>query len=500
MSQQRGLFRTDAIRCSPLAIASLAVAALVASCHRDSADSSGSRTAVLRIGLGQTSATSPQNGLRQLAQIIAVEGLGRLTPDGRVEPWIADEWHLANGGRSLIVTLKSGVKFHDGSPVTAQEVASLIPPMLRSTLGSLAEDVDAIRAVDQNSLEIAFRRPSPFLMESLEVPIRKAGPAIVATGPYAVASSATTELRANGAYYLGPPRIGDVQIQMFPSVRAAWAELLRNRLDMLYEVGFDALDSLESSRSIAVFTYVRHYQYILILNNASSALKDKMLRRALNMAVDRQELIRQVLRGPCVPSTGPLSSRQWALPTAVPAFTGDMARAAETLRGKRLQFTCLLGGDQVDERMALELKRQFAAVGADMQLRAATQDAIYESQRNGTFDAILTEAISGPTLLRPYQVWHTKSSTHPGHWGNATIDLALDRVRYAEDENAYRQAVAGMQQAFIDDPPAVFLAWSERAQAISQRFVVPPLDPGQNPLAILRLWTPRGDERVARRN
>src|SRR5262245_54172471 len=208
MSQQRGLFPTDAIRCSALAIATLVVAALIASCHRDRMDSSGSRAAVLRIGLGQTSATSPLNGLRELAQIMAVEGLGRLTPEGRVEPWIADEWRLANGGRSLVVTLKSGVKFHDGSPVTAQEVASLIPPMLQSTLGSLAEDVDTIRAVDATTLEVAFRRPSPFLMESLEVPIRKAGPAIVATGPYVVASDSTTELRANGEYYLGRPRIG----------------------------------------------------------------------------------------------------------------------------------------------------------------------------------------------------------------------------------------------------------------------------------------------------
>jgi peptide/nickel transport system substrate-binding protein len=239
---------------------------------------------------------------------------------------------------------------------------------------------------------------------------------------------------------------------------------------------------------------------LLVLNNASPVLKDKTVRRALNMAVDRQELIRQALGGHGVSSTGPLSSRYWALPTEKPAFTVDMARAAEMLRGKRVEFTCLLGGDQIDERMALELKRQFAAVGADMQLRAATQDAIYEAQRKGTFDAILTEAISGPTLLRPYQVWHSKSTSHPGHWGNGTIDLALDRVRYAEDESAYRQAVAALQQAFIEDPPAVFLAWSERARAISQRFVVPPLEAGRDPLATLRLWTPRNDERVARSN
>jgi hypothetical protein len=84
--------------------------------------------------------------------------------------------------------------------------------------------------------------------------------------------------------------------------------------------------------------------------------------------------------------------------------------------------------------------------------------------------------------------------------GNPAIDAAFDRVRYAENEAAHRLAIAGLNQAFIDDPPAVFLAWSEQARAISQRFVVPPLDAGRDPLAVMRMWTPRQDQRLASRN
>jgi peptide/nickel transport system substrate-binding protein len=457
---------------------------------------------MLRVGIGQLSATSPLNGLRQLAQIIAVEGLGRLTPEGRVEPWVAERWEQANGGRSLVVTLKPGVKFHDGSPVTGHEVAALLPAALRNTMGSTDADVDAVRAINANAVEIAFRRPSPFLREALEVQIRKPGQAIVATGPFVVAPDSTTDLRANADYYLGRPQIGDVHIEMFPSVRTAWAELLRNRIDMLYDVGFDALDSLRSSTSVALFTYVRHYQYLLVLNSASPVLRDREVRRALNMAIDRQQVTQQALRGRGIPSTGPVPTRYWALPTELPAFTIDMSRAAETLRGKNLRFNCLVSaGEQANERMALELKRQFAAVGVTMELQAAAQDAIYEAEQKGTFDAILTEAISGPTLLRVYQMWHSKSPGNPGgRWGNSTTDAALDRVRYAEDEPAYRTAVAGLYQAFIDDPPAVFLAWSERARAISKRFLVPPLESGRDPLAIMRLWSPHQDQRFASSN
>jgi peptide/nickel transport system substrate-binding protein len=456
---------------------------------------------MLRVGIGQLSATSPLNGLRQLAQIVAVESLARLTPEGRVEPWIAEKWVPANNGRSLIVTLKSGVKFHDGSPVSATDVVALLQAALPGVMGSTVKDVETIRPVDANAIEITFRRPSPFLLESLEVQIKKAGQGIVATGPYVVTANSTTDWKANSDYYLGRPQIDDVQFQMFPSVRTAWAELLRNRIDMLYEVGFDALDSLQSSTNVALFTYVRHYQYVMVLNNASPVFRDTGTRRAINIAIDRQELTRQALRGHGVPSTGPLSARYWALPKESAAFTWDMARAAEKLRGKRIRFTCLLADEQANERMALELKRQFAAVGVEMDLKAVTQDQVYEAEKNGTYEAILTEAISGPTAMRVYNVWHSTSPGNPGgRWGNATIDHALDAARYAEDETSYRQAIAGLQQAFIEDPPAVFLAWSERARAISQRFVVPPLEAGRDPLATLRLWTPRNDERVARSN
>jgi len=502
MCQVRGRYRASVVRHTAYAIALAAVATLALSCKRGNSEDAEPSTAVLRVGLGQTSATSPLNGLQQLAQIVGtVEGLARLTPEGHVEPWVAAKWEQPKGGRSLIVTLKSGVKFHDGTPVTGQEVASLLPAALRTTMGSTVEDLDAVRAVDAHSIEIVFRRPSPFLLEALEVQIKKPGPAIVGTGPFVLAPNSTTDLKANADYYLGRPQIGDVQIQMFPSVRTAWAELLRNRLDMLYEVGFDALDSLESSRSIAVFTYVRHYQYLLVLNNASPALRDKEVRRALNMAVDRQQLTQHALRGHGVPSTGPIPPRYWALPTELPAFTVDPMRAAEILRGRNLRFNCLLASDPANERMALELKRQFAAVGATMELHAAAQDEIYAAEQKGSFDAILTEAISSPTLLRLYQLWHSKSPGNPGgRWGNATTDAAFDRVRYTEDESTYRSAVADLHQEFINDPPAVFLAWTERARAIGRRFVVPSLESGRDPLAVMRLWTPHPDQRLASRN
>jgi len=85
--------------------------------------------------------------------------------------------------------------------------------------------------------------------------------------------------------------------------------------------------------------------------------------------------------------------------------------------------------------------------------------------------------------------------------GDPEIDRALDRIRNATSDDVYRDAVRNFERVASDDPPAVYLAWGERARAVSKRFAVPAGDPGRDVLATLRLWKPASStEQHARRN
>src|SRR5205085_2027424 len=127
------------------------------------------------------------------------------------------------------------------------------------------QDIERIAAPKEDELDFTLRHQSPFLLEALETSIRNSNPTHAGTGAFQPVSSASSlELRANERYYLGRPKIDRVVVNTYPTVRAAWAEMLRDRLDMLYEVGTDALDSLGGSNKISVFTYLRHYQYVLL--------------------------------------------------------------------------------------------------------------------------------------------------------------------------------------------------------------------------------------------
>jgi ABC-type transport system substrate-binding protein len=137
----------------------------------------------------------------------------------------------------------------------------------------------------------------------------------------------------------------------------------------------------------------------------------------------------------------------------------------------------------------------------DVEFRAEASDEIFKAEEAGNFDAILIEVISGPTLLRPYQVWHSRGASNlGGAFGNKTVDAAFEKARFAETEADYKEAVRGVQNAFIDDPPAIFLAWGERARAISRRFDVPPASPKRDILMTVPFWKPRNDQRFANRN
>jgi len=367
-------------------------------------------------------------------------------------------------------------------------------------MGPAFEDVDQITAPDDAQVRIALRRPSRFVIEALETTIQEPEKAGVSTGPYVpVSSTGPSELRANADYYLGRPTIERITITPYPSVRTAWAELLRGNLDMLYEVNMDALDSLQASSAVSVFSFVRHYQYMIVFGSASASLKPAAVRRELNAALDRAAIVREALKGHGLPSSGPVPPQHWALDKNAPRFAFDPKLAA-SLSSRKLRFTCLVAADSVYERIALEVKRQLAAAGVEMRVEEVTQDQILEAASRNDFEAILADVASGPSVFRSYRHLYSKVLFNLKPIGSPLVDAALDRIRYASSDDAYRNGVTEFQQAIINDPPELYLAWGERARAVSRRFDVPVPEDGRDVLSTLRLWRPTPNQQTASRN
>jgi peptide/nickel transport system substrate-binding protein len=451
--------------------------------------------ASLSIGFGE----NPEAGIQQSVRNIALEGLVRIDRDGRPRPWLAEQWAVSPDGLTWRLALRPGATFHDNQAATASIVREIVAKDLPEYVGPVFDDVRQIQASGPYELEFSLKRRSSFLLEGLDLLIQQPGVLPIGTGPFSVTTRTPNEveMRANQSYYGGRPLIEHVVFKSYDSVRSAWADRLRGQVDMLYEVGPDALDSLRASTQTRIYPFQRSYAFLVILNTRNPKLRNRVLRRALNAAVDRPALVVEALSGHGTPADGPVWPYHWAYSQDLPRFhleprfvgSGDHA----------VQLTCLVTKDQSHERMGLVLQRQLRAIGVELTFEQASPDQILARSQAGDFEAVLADVRMGPSLLRQYQLWDTSAPFNWGRFSSASVDQALDDIRGAPDDAAYKAGVADFQRAIVDDPPAIFLAWAERLRAVSTRFEVHE-EPGRDILSTLRLWRPAAGSQLSSRN
>ena len=448
----------------------------------------------LTIGLGLAPGESAGAGIASTVRNLAFEGLVAFLPNGRPDGRIAESWVSTADGRALRVKLRRGT-FHDGEPVTAAAIQQILERELPDYLSTPYEDVESIAVVAEDEIEFRLKRPSTFVIESLDLAISKPGDTPIGSGPFRPVgpSEARTEVEmlAHAGHYGGKPSIDRLVVKSYPYVRSAWADMLRGEVDMLYDVGVEARDSLASSKRVEVFAFQRPYAYTVILNTNTPALRNASIRRALNFAVDRDELIGSALRGHGAPAEGAVWPLHWAYSRAAPTFTYK----PQNLAG--LKFRCIYG-DSTHERLALALEQQLRAVGVDVILEALSTDEFLRRLTTGNFEAALIDVANGP-LVRPYWFWHSDGRYNYAHFSSKEVDAAFDQIQHATTDSAYQAGVAAFQQAIFDNPPGVFLAWSERARAVSTRFEVR-AEPGRDVLSTLRLWRPSADKPLENTN
>jgi len=300
-------------------------------------EKSGSAPATVKIGLGQTIGASSGASIQQVATNLTRDPLIVFGRDGRPQPRMVDRWESSSDGLETTVWLKPGLKFRNGRPISPEIIVAVLNKQLDAALGPAAADVDAIVPSGPDAFKIRLRRRSSFIIDALGMMIRGPGPDST-TGPYYESGSAgdDLELLANANYFAGKPAIERVIIRPYNSLRAAWADMLRGQVDMLYEVGPDALDLLQGASSVRVFTQQRSYAYAMFLNVQRPALKDKVLRQRLNGAIDRRELVEHALAGHAIPADSPVWPSHWAFNQDAPRF-----RYAPSVAPRPLQLTCL---------------------------------------------------------------------------------------------------------------------------------------------------------------
>lgn len=470
------------------------------------------------MGVPESRAQGESVGIIEFASALTVEGLISVGNDGHANPWLARAWNWEDDQKRLRIQLRPDVFLHDGTPLKAELAATLLKEGVQRVnnraLNPALDDIASITADGDLDVVLTLSRPSPLLPADLGMPLRRGKAGEIGTGPFRIVESKPERVVLEGfeRYYLGKPTVTEVVITPFDTLRTAWASLLRGAVDVVSDVPADAVELIRND-DVQVIPYARRYQYLLAFNSRKGALRSPAVRRALNLAVDRQALLDDVLQGRGTLSTGPIWPQYWAYDGSLQPYPFDPEQASALLDAAgfplprravpgelptRFRFTCLVPENfAVYERIALEIQRNLLDIGVDMDVRSVTAQEFGASLNDANFDAILFDMISGPTPSRAYIFWRSRRSFEGPYnvfgYENAEAERLFAVVNTSSNDAAVRSATGRLQQVISNDPPALFLAWNERARAIRRDFVIP--EGGGDPLNSLWRWTPAPETR-----
>ena len=254
------------------------------------------------------------------ADSLMCESLLRQAPDGSLQPGLAT---VANPSPTAIVfTLRPGVKFWDGHPVTPADVVYSLDrstnPRLGGFYGAMFSRVSSIAATGPEQVTITLKQPDYWLEGELAsmpgIVIEKAfaekqdknygtpAGSIMCTGAYMLKSwtPGVGVVAVRNPHYWNPsvhPLVGQVTIQGIPSISSLTAGLLTGAIHGTYIYALPTLDQLKNSSAVRVYEGPGGVTDAFAVSNLKGVLGDLRVRRALSLALNRQGIINSVYHG-----------------------------------------------------------------------------------------------------------------------------------------------------------------------------------------------------------
>lgn len=443
---------------------------------------------------------------RELNSLI-FDGLTRYGKSGELEPALAESWSVSEDGLTVTFTLKEGMLWHDGEPVTAADVAFTYGLLQADAYPGATAVRDLWQSVTIQQLDertISFTLPelySPFLdattrailpshllegetAVSLQTSTFNTAP--VGTGPFMV--EAGSNWQENGRLRLLPnPQVwGDnthiaaLEFVFFPSEETLLQAFMEGSLHAINRVSDTALPVLAAFPETRLFT-APDSRYTTLLFNMDTAPSDllqwKLGRQALANALDRPALVDQVLNGQGLPLEGPYLPSSWAYnPSLLTAYQFDLGTAVSQLDeigwqlpegattrqkdGESLTLTLLTLNTPQLRGMAEALGQQWKKAGIDTQVTLAADVAeLRQHLDEGEFDVALIEFVppGDPDL---YDFWSQEAIVNGSNvagWNNRKASEALEVGRQTWPTAERQPSYNTFQRYYNQSLPALTL-------------------------------------------
>ena len=417
-------------------------------------------------------------------------------------PWLATEASPSSDARTWTVTLRDDVTWHDGQEFTAEDVAFTYdyyregPSNRYSHHASDVPVVDSAEALDQYTVELTCAQPCPTLAlvtladlpilpkhiwEDVEDPQTYTEPP-VGTGPYRLVEYAEDQsyrFEANDDYFLGPPAVREIDMPIVPDPSSMFLALEAGQVDAVTRnVPSELEERLEGSENIELVEGNRFASIFYLFNDERPPLDQPEFRRALDMAVDRQELVDTVLLGRGRPGSPSFMhpSSAWYEPQeasfdpqqaeilldelGITDSDGDGIRESD---GEPVSLSVNVpANDPQQIRTAELIVQQLEQIGIELQVQSLDPGTL--SQRQNARDFELSSFQGVPHLLGdPTQMIESLESLL--FYSNPEYEELRSEWSEATSIEQQGELLSEIQRLFADDPPAFTLYYPDTIYA-----------------------------------
>ncbi len=413
------------------------------------------------------------------------------------EPLLAERWETSPDGKKWTFYLRQGVKFHDGSPLTAEAVKFSIEKSLANKTRGLGASnppipITRVEAPDERTVVVHLDKPyGPFLTQFGGVYMKIISPASyqgdkfvrpIGTGPWVVASFSPQEmvLTPFEDYWRGKPKLSKITIKCIPDPQARVMALEAGEVDV---IGVDmqgvepaAAKRLAASGKYQVISLHQAYLVALYFNPRAELLKDIRVRQAINYALNREEMVAKLLEGYGVPAKGPVgfdTSIPWTNPH-IEGYPYDPDKAKALLKDAGFKGDAPLklayeGYYAYHKALAELIQAQLAAVGIKVELNS------YES---GAFTKILQAGQYDLALIPPYGKYEEDPYPYLGMFffsqgrykvmESAEFDRLFMAQLFTADQKEREKLYWALQEEIMKNCPAAFLFHPDRITVLKK--------------------------------
>ena len=399
--------------------------------------------------------------------------------------------HTFETDTKLIIKLRKNVKWHDGKDFTSRDVVftynTILDPKVFNSIKSNYKEVASVKALDDYTIEVIYKKayfkaleiwmvgilPYHLLKDEKNLMTSSFNKNPIGTGPYVLNSfkvGQNIKLKANDNYFEGRPKIDELLYKFIPDTNTSFLFLKQKKLDLsgLTPLQIDRQIDADFKKSFKIIEKPSFSYSYVGLNLKNKKFKDIRIRKALSLAINRQELVDILFFGHGKVCNGPFLPGSFAYDEQTKPAEHNIKKAKELLKelgydeNNRFSFEIITNtGNDTRINAAQILQYQLSKAGIDMKIRVMEWQAYLNTivhPRN--YEAIL---LGWSLSLMPdaYPLWHS-SSDKTGRfnlvgYSNKEVDRLIEKGSTTINREELGKIYKSIFKKITADIPYLFL-------------------------------------------